>query len=239
MGVIYKIQHKESGKIYIGQTRRTLEQRMYEHLYNNNTYIDKSLTKYGRDAFYITIIETVDNEILNEREEYWIKFYDCIAPKGYNLNSGGNYAVNCEIVMEENFWKPIVCIETKQYFKSINDASEKTGYRHTNISRAAKGTRKTLYGLHWRYATEEEIKQEKVLDFTIQEHKKEKYNKNCKPIVCNENNRFFYSQKQASEELEINEQNISRVLLGQRKKTHGLTFRYATEQEILLHKKGA
>lgn len=49
--------------------------------------------KYGRDNFTVEQIDVAaDREELNAKEQYWIRHYDCIAPKGYNLLVGGNQA---------------------------------------------------------------------------------------------------------------------------------------------------
>ena len=89
--LIYKIENKINGKIYVGQTTRTLQERMGEHLRNNrNYYIDNAIKKYGIDAFEITILEICDTlEKLNEREIFWIKEFNCKIPNGYNLTDGG------------------------------------------------------------------------------------------------------------------------------------------------------
>lgn len=88
--IIYKITNKENGKVYIGQTIRELDVRMKEHLRHNKTYIDRALNKYGIDAFEVEVIDECDNsDELNDKEKYWIKYYDCICPNGYNLCEGG------------------------------------------------------------------------------------------------------------------------------------------------------
>ncbi len=94
MGIVYKIQHRESGKIYVGKTSRTLDERMNEHTsksrVTSNSYIDRAISKYGIDAFEVTVIEECDTEEkLNEREIFWIAFYNCKKPNGYNLTDGG------------------------------------------------------------------------------------------------------------------------------------------------------
>ena len=94
MGFIYKLENKLNGKIYIGQTMRTVEVRMKDHLYNsvsnrNKSYIDRAIGKYGINAFEVSIIEECADEKLNEREIFWIAFYNCKKPNGYNLTDGG------------------------------------------------------------------------------------------------------------------------------------------------------
>lgn len=94
MGAIYKITNKINGKIYVGQTSSTTEERWKGHkrawhsarqcpvLYN-------AFDKYGIENFEIEEIEQCDNENLNEREIYWIKQYNSYE-KGYNATVGGD-----------------------------------------------------------------------------------------------------------------------------------------------------
>lgn len=97
MGIqgIYKLNYP-NGKIYIGQSN-DIKRRMYEHnninrLKNHyNSPCDLAIQKYGRFE-EVEILEIVtDNSLLNEREQYWIKFYNSNNKEiGYNLNEGGN-----------------------------------------------------------------------------------------------------------------------------------------------------
>lgn len=92
-GVIYKITNKRNGKPYIGQTTRSVEQRFKEHA-KSNYLIGKAIRKYGKENFTIEIIEECETpEQLNEREKFWIAFFNCMSPNGYNLTDGGNNAI--------------------------------------------------------------------------------------------------------------------------------------------------
>ena len=51
-------------------------------------YIKRAIHKYGRDKFHITLLEECPIDLLNEREKYWISFYDSYN-NGYNLTKGG------------------------------------------------------------------------------------------------------------------------------------------------------
>ena len=51
------------------------------------------MNKYGLEHFYFIIIEEVSNDSLNEREKFWIKFYNSLSPNGYNLTTGGEGAL--------------------------------------------------------------------------------------------------------------------------------------------------
>lgn len=90
---IYKIQNKQNGKIYIGQSN-DIERRFKEHCspsrYKKSRIpVDFAIHKYGTDAFTYEVIEECDIESLNKREEYWIQYYDT-TQQGYNCSTGGN-----------------------------------------------------------------------------------------------------------------------------------------------------
>lgn len=87
---IYKIQNKLDGRIYIGQSVH-VERRLKEHLWNEKSDLDKDISNYGKENFTFEIIEECSKEELNIRERYWIKYYNCIEPKGYN-KTAGNYS---------------------------------------------------------------------------------------------------------------------------------------------------
>ena len=91
MAFIYKITNKENNKVYIGQTIQKPELRWYHHLeeasLGSNLKFHKALRKYGKDGFNWEIIEIVEPEKLNEREKYWISFYE--TNKQLNSNIGG------------------------------------------------------------------------------------------------------------------------------------------------------
>lgn len=88
--IIYKIENKINGKIYIGQTKRDLSLRIAEHI-KNNFLIGKALRKYGIDAFIVATIDSCDvQEMIDEKEKYWIRFLNCKVPNGYNLTDGGD-----------------------------------------------------------------------------------------------------------------------------------------------------
>lgn len=86
---IYMFEHKETHKKYIGQSTN-ISKRKQDHLYNPSPYskIDDAL-RDERDNFTFSIIEECPVELLDEREKYWIEYYDSIQ-NGYNLIKGGN-----------------------------------------------------------------------------------------------------------------------------------------------------
>lgn len=111
MALIYKIQNKLDNKIYIGQTKRTLEWRLsngwcghFPAAFEKNSkgYFHNALRKYGKNAFSYEILEERDNSSfqknedikawLDEREIYWITYYKSNEHQyGYNKTKGGSF----------------------------------------------------------------------------------------------------------------------------------------------------
>lgn len=93
MPYIYKITNKLNGKLYIGQTSRTVEERWKEHQRDcarrefEIRPLYRAINKYGIDNFSIETIEETDNP--NEREKFWIEYYDSFK-NGYNATLGGD-----------------------------------------------------------------------------------------------------------------------------------------------------
>lgn len=78
-GIIYKCTNLVNGKVYIGQTKHSLESRRKGHyssaLYNNSNLIfHKALRKYSKDKFNWEIIKTCSSkDELNFFEKFYIK----------------------------------------------------------------------------------------------------------------------------------------------------------------------
>ena len=86
---IYKITNIKNNMIYIGQSRQ-LSKRLKSHKNAvEKSYIDNEIRKNPNDFKY-EIIEYCSEEELNEKEIYWIKFYDSYN-SGYNKTPGGTY----------------------------------------------------------------------------------------------------------------------------------------------------
>lgn len=86
---IYIIFNDLNDKVYIGQSINS-EERFKSHCKGNydNSIIDAAIQKYGKEHFWYEVLETkIAN--YNEREKYWIEFYNSLTPNGYNIMSGG------------------------------------------------------------------------------------------------------------------------------------------------------
>jgi group I intron endonuclease len=105
LSVIYQFTNNKSGKIYIGQTV-DYKKRIRDHKFNyhkeiKNTPFYNALRKYGWENFSITIIEECSEELLNEKEIYWIEEKKSLFPNGYNLLEGGNQAKHSDTTKQK------------------------------------------------------------------------------------------------------------------------------------------
>lgn len=93
MGYIYKITNDVNDKVYIGQTTLSIEARFKRHLYNTNldikTKLYDAIRSFGAEHFKILLIEEVSDNLLDEKEIYWIEQYDSYY-NGYNSTLGGS-----------------------------------------------------------------------------------------------------------------------------------------------------
>lgn len=94
-GRIYIIRNTVNSKVYVGQTTVSIKLRFQNHLSaarcGEDYVIGKAIRKYGEDKFYVKLLEECLESELNEREIYWIKFFNSTNNKyGYNMSIGGN-----------------------------------------------------------------------------------------------------------------------------------------------------
>lgn len=112
-GSIYIIKNTINDKVYIGQTTQTINIRFANHKMasriGEDTKFYRAMRKYGEENFYPELLEKVEVENLNDRERYWIKYYDSYY-NGYNSTLGGDqpYRINYDKVKE--LWDNGMCV---------------------------------------------------------------------------------------------------------------------------------
>ncbi len=131
MFYIYKYTNNINGHCYIGQTNN-FERRKREHLSTSfnpnscsyNDLIHKKIREYGIENFTIEVLETIysnDREIANEREQYWIKYYQSFRDtgKGYNSNDGGGAQNHSSVLSSDELQEVKRMIKNKESFYDI------------------------------------------------------------------------------------------------------------------------
>ena len=108
-GLIYKYTSKTTKKSYIGQTiEDRFEIRQEEHKTcskDTDSHFFRAKQKYGYEDFELEVVEKdIPLDKLNEREIYWIAYYNTFED-GYNSTKGGEggntYAKRTKEQMEE------------------------------------------------------------------------------------------------------------------------------------------
>lgn len=112
---IYRIYNVLTNESYIGQTTKTIDYRFKEHVREaksalrgekrNFPYFHRLLLHYGPENFKIELLEEVADNKADEREIYWIEYYDSYY-NGYNSTKGGQARPIIDLNKEANYkWK--------------------------------------------------------------------------------------------------------------------------------------
>lgn len=90
---VYKITNKVNGKFYIGSSKH-IDRRWWEHKNDliKNTHCNPKLQHawnyHGKDAFEFSILETVDENLLLDREDFYLNtFKPYMRDIGYNITA--------------------------------------------------------------------------------------------------------------------------------------------------------
>ena len=130
MGYIYKITNNLNGLSYIGQTSRSYKDRWAEHKRDRfkepycNWPLYRMMNSIGLENITWEVIEEIPNNLLNEREQYWINFYNT-KNNGYNCTYGGNNGTKHnynEILIERD--KALSLINSKSLLVIVDTQKE-------------------------------------------------------------------------------------------------------------------
>lgn len=142
MVAIYKITNKVNGNSYIGQTvdiiRRFKEHRNRPFFKSSeDSILHRAIKKHGLHNFIFEVIEKSPKNLLNEKEVYWISYYDTYK-NGYNATIGGDavtsYKFDLEVINKVKYF----LVNTK---KTYTEIQEVTGLSLGSISDINTGKR--------------------------------------------------------------------------------------------------
>ena len=220
--IIYKHTNKLNGKSYIGQTCQQLNRRWKNGKgYKESIKFYYAIEKYGWDNFNHQILEeNLTLQQANERQIYWINFYDTVN-NGYNLREGGqgHYLNTPELrqkhqdAVDRTLAIPVICINTKQRYKSVAEAYRQTGINH--ITDCCKGKLATAgkdengYGFIWRY--EKDYDEKQIFEF------KKISDRSPKRIICINTGKIYNTIKEAQKETGVDSGSISKCCHKKRK----------------------
>jgi hypothetical protein len=139
-GEIYKITNKQTGMLYIGQTRTHRKNKnkyryfgyigrfndhISEAIHNTKkkqcTYLNNAI-RLDKTHFVVELIEKCDVKDLDEKEKMYINQFNSYYPNGYNLTKGGKTTKYVEI-------------ESNQALNNIKKRGREYGYKHTETTK--------------------------------------------------------------------------------------------------------
>ena len=151
---IYKFQNLITQEVYIGQSIN-LHERYLTHKRSwctGTTKMYESMQQYGWDNFTYEIIEYCPKEKLNEREMFWVQYYDSYK-HGFNHNKGGS---NKNSIDRE-----------KVHFLWDNGFSIPEIIEELNISQTSAYVILNAYPPYMKYQEEKVITSSKVFQYNL------------------------------------------------------------------------
>ena len=234
---IYKITNLINNQCYIGKSI-DIDRRFSEHhKMDRKADVYDALREYGIENFTFEIIELCDETKLNEREKYWIAYYDSYN-NGYNMTSGGEggYVKNGHKVIQYDLDGNFIAI-----YNSILEAERQLGIKTkaSNISGVCKGKNYEDHGYQWRFLDDiqdpyqnigKSLRGEKCKEGGLQTALQKNHKIVKKIAKCDKDTKqilkVYNSVKEASIDSNVCITNIYRVCKGERKSAGGYFWIY-------------
>lgn len=168
MYVLYKITCSENGKVYVGYTSKTAEERFQAHLLNarwkKKTALYDAIRCYGADAFAVKmLLECESHAEACEHEIRLIKELNSILPSGYNMTHGGDgVPLTLEQREAANAKKRGVC-SPKQLEANLRRKGQKASEEtRAKLSAARKGRKQSPEQIAKRVETFQKTRKAKI-----------------------------------------------------------------------------
>jgi group I intron endonuclease len=133
---VYKTTNCVNGKIYIGQSTFSPEEK--PNYLGSGSSLKRDIKAIGKENFIREILEDgiTDTNILNEREIYWISHFNSMDPNiGYNILKGGSFD-NISEIIKEAYKSPILLAKISEsskknwrdenYRNQVKESNQKT-----------------------------------------------------------------------------------------------------------------
>lgn len=123
---VYKITNNINSKVYIGITnnykKRWSNEKNNPKNPKNQQVITQAIAKYGKDNFTFELLfSNLTIEEACQKEQELIFKYDCLIPKGYNVDKGGKYHPNRPPQFGEKNGRSLLTDEEALYIKDNRD----------------------------------------------------------------------------------------------------------------------
>jgi len=223
---IYKI-ISPKGKIYIGQSTDIMDRWYKGHKYNSGTgrKLKNSFNKYGWDNHIHEIIEECSADQLDERETYWINFYDSFN-KGLNSTRTGGSQGYHDIIWKANQSEGMKGRKGYWTGKKRPEHSEKMKSRY-NEEGSTIGLKYIRTDAH-KHNLSLKLSGNKFSKESCSKISANKLGKNGKSVICVETQQVFNSLSECGKVMNISVGCICRFVQGKygNPKLKGYTFKY-------------
>ena len=166
-GGVYTYTNRINDKVYVGivrdykgngrsfNDRRKEHERVYKH---GDSYLYRSMRKYGIENFVFEIIESHGNYSITPREidnleKYYISKLNTFAPNGYNLTKGGQ---GCIGMIHDNETREKISLANKKRFECENERVKSRNAANARWSREEERIKNghVMRETYKRYASE-------------------------------------------------------------------------------------